>query len=914
MRARHFLAGMIILCTVLLADGIAGQAKPEDRRIRGVSDPLAAFSSAPARFAPETEAVATDGQFNGYTNFWHDIFWRQYRYGNLFQMSLPQIDKSVAQNKVDVAGELGIPGLLLEEGFLAGLISGPYEELSEPSLAALRDALGRAPVQKLIFAGETTETGTALLAKYRTTFPSREALKSHQFNTEGFQLVRAFVLSDGTRRLFVVLSDEAVARSRMRELIQSAVDVVRGFDLHRGWFGTGTLLHSVTCFPGHPLEVIAQGLAQGNDWFTFSGYMDFLMREDLIAWLAEVGLEVVTDVGTGKATHSLGTLGFGCRDWDGLKIQDMPTEEEWLQFVKSRGGYVFRPVFAPDCDKYRYDGQIAVEGNKRQIDGENTPFILNTGFIREEAPPCMVLFADKGTPWTREAMWKAILDRREVGILPQGKMLGPARFRNALQMLLLDRLHLERLFGDDLQIETRITGTSVAVNIINRGKTILTGAVSASAGPGLEIMDRTADLTIPPQSNRSVIIKIRPTSAGAGRFNPLLVRFEGSGVSKKALAVIDLPPMISVHKLLYGQAPEVEYPVALANLADQAQNPEIRLRVVRDGTENERVYETARKVFLPPGESRQTLFKIPLPPGSYEVIVSAFGTEAQTQLGVEAAAGAARVAEVDLNGDGIKEYVLENRKVKATLLAIGARVIEYVVKEKNDNVLFKLWPEKEVATDRRPFRERGFYPYGGFEDFLGQASIETHQVYEAEVVKSEGPFVQVRMRADYYGNVLEKTFTLYGDSPLLEVRFALAFRNPELNMLGPQPILALGKRHWTEDVFVAPGRNGLEEYRMRPEEYFGRVIFLKEGWNAGYDTEEDISFVGAFPVSEPEFLHMWMNHPSNGESNHYYAEFQPWIPIFQKTTRYFSYYLWAAPGDWKLGLEELRKRNLITKK
>jgi hypothetical protein len=192
--------------------------------------------------------------------------------------------------------------------------------------------------------------------------------------------------------------------------------------------------------------------------------------------------------------------------------------------------------------------------------------------------------------------------------------------------------------------------------------------------------------------------------------------------------------------------------------------------------------------------------------------------------------------------------------------------------------------------------------------------METHKVYEAEIVKKSGPYVQVKMTADYYGNNLEKIFTLYGDSPLVEVRFALNFRNPEANMLGPQPILELGRRHWTEDVFTVPGLNGPEEYRMRPEEYFGKVIFLKEGWNAGYDTAEDIAFIGAFPVSEPEFLHMWMNHPSNGESNHYYAEFQPWVPIYQKTIRYFSYYLWGAAGPWEKGLEELKRRNLITSK
>ena len=95
------------------------------------------------------------------------------------------------------------------------------------------------------------------------------------------------------------------------------------------------------------------------------------MLKQLPEWLAKVGLDIAVDVGTGKATHSLGTVAYGLKSYDGLKIQDMPTEEEWIRFVKDRGGYLFRPVFAPDCDKYKYDGQIAIDGNKKQIDAED---------------------------------------------------------------------------------------------------------------------------------------------------------------------------------------------------------------------------------------------------------------------------------------------------------------------------------------------------------------------------------------------------------------------------------------------------------------------------------------------------------------------------------------------------------------
>jgi len=305
------------------------------------------------------------------------------------------------------------------------------------------------------------------------------------------------------------------------------------------------------------------------------------------------------------------------------------------------------------------------------------------------------------------------------------------------------------------------------------------------------------------------------------------------------------------------------------------------------------------------------LFKLELPAGNYKVKVSALGVEYESQLGVGKAEGRPYAYGLDLNSDGVNEYRLENDSVQITLLTSGARVIEYIVKSRNDNVLFKLWPKKAI-DDRRAFRKRGYYPYGGFEDFLGQASMETHQVYDAEIVRKEGDYVQVRMWTDYYGNRLQKTFTLYGNSPLLEVRFALTFKNPEANVLGPQPILELGKKHWTEDVFIVPELDGLKEYRMKPEKYFGRVQNLKEGWHAGYDTAEDITFVGALPVDQPLFLHMWMNHPSNGDAHHYYVEFQPWTPIYQKSTMYFTYYLWGAGGPWENGVKTLREMNLIT--
>ena len=388
------------------------------------------------KFAPASginpAPIVTPGQFHGYTKYWHSLYWNGVQYGNLFQMSLPDGNSTILQNKVDIAEELGVPGLWMEEGFIDGLLAAPREDANAPTLDALTRKLAATEGNLLVYAGFSDETGSRLAKALGLGFPGLSALKSHQFNAAGFRPVYAFGLENGGRRLFAVLSDDPTNFVRLKDLIQGVEETVKQYDFHRGWFATGTLLHSVTCFPGHPLEVIAKGLSQGNDWFTFNGYMDYLMQKQLPEWLAKAGLGVVADVGSAKSSKSFGTLGFGLSNWDGFKIQDTPLEKDWIKFVKDRGGFIFRPVYASDCDPFEYDGVIAVEGNKKQIDNEKAPFILPTDMVREDAPPCMVLFTDKGTPFGREAMYRAILARRAVGVLPQGKMLGPAPFRNVL--------------------------------------------------------------------------------------------------------------------------------------------------------------------------------------------------------------------------------------------------------------------------------------------------------------------------------------------------------------------------------------------------------------------------------------------------------------------------------------------------
>jgi len=592
-------------------------------------------------------------------------------------------------------------------------------------------------------------------------------------------------------------------------------------------------------------------------------------------------------------------------------VQDMATNQAWIDYAHKKGGYVFRPVYDPTSDAFEFDGFIATEGNKEQIDNEDVPFISKTGFLLENAIPSMVLFVEKEKPLTNKSIWEAIMSRKGVAVLDEVKMMGAAKFRNTLSLLYLDNNFLTGYFGDNLDIEAKTEGYNLVINLKNYSSSKISGKIEIVAPAGLNMANNIdLNISILPNETKQLMISLIPSEKVMGKANPIAIHFKGENVSKSTVALLDLPPVVSVHQLLYGHAPKVSYPLTVHNYSTQTKVP-VTVSVYKKDDLKKPVFQQTKTVEIKSSSFQQILFDLEINPGDYTVEVKALESLAKTQLGVGETKGKPYLYEVDLNSDGINEYRMENDSVQVTLLRTGARVIEYIVKSKKDNVLFKAWPEK-TYNDKKPFRKRGYYPYGGFEDFLGQASMETHKIYDAKILKKEGDFVRVEMVADYYGNQIKKTFTLYGNSPLLEVRFELTFKNPEANVLGPQPILELGKTHGTEDVFTVPTMQGLKEYRMKPEKYYGQAINAKEGWNAGYDTKEDISFVGAFPVAQPNFLHMWMNHPDNADAPHYYVEFQPWTPIVQKTTMYFTYYLWGSGGGWQNGVDELRKRNLIS--
>ena len=77
-------------------------------------------------FHPMENTVINTQQFNGYTKYWQDTYRDWYRYGNLFKMGTPNVESTIAQSKIDIAEDLRLPGLSLQEGFLNALLTEPY--------------------------------------------------------------------------------------------------------------------------------------------------------------------------------------------------------------------------------------------------------------------------------------------------------------------------------------------------------------------------------------------------------------------------------------------------------------------------------------------------------------------------------------------------------------------------------------------------------------------------------------------------------------------------------------------------------------------------------------------------------------------------------------------------------------------
>ncbi len=216
-----------------------------------------------------------------------------------------------------------------------------------------------------------------------------------------------------------------------------------------------------------------------------------------------------------------------------------------------------------------------------------------------------------------------------------------------------------------------------------------------------------------------------------------------------------------------------------------------------------------------------------------------------------------------------------------------------------------MYPKKPEDW-RIPGRKRRFYPFGGLEEFIQQPTVEGHERFGLRIIKSGGISTSVSAKADIRNNVLRKTFTLFAGSPLLQVLYEVDFVNPELNVIGINPMIRIGQVIDSRHIIYIPmeGKIVQERYKGR---LFGKRVKLDENWIAVYDEQEKAGLITAYDRSVPFLTHIWMNTPDNGDSHYGYIELQPWIKVNQDSTTYFSYYMYGFKGDLEGALAGLSK-------
>ncbi|MCA9432905.1 MAG: hypothetical protein KC940_20480, partial [Candidatus Omnitrophica bacterium] len=687
---------------------------------------------------------------------------------------------------------------------------------------------------------------------------------------------------------------------RLKQHIHEAVEIVKNYDLHRGIPGIQTNFLHITPGKRHnPFELIDTALGIGCDWLMVRGFNDWMIPGPVNEALGEMKFPFTFVSGQ----YVTGGVLYGMEQYP--DIQDNKVEE-CLDWAEANGGYYFGSLSSAGEEvAKRFDGYIlGGPSDWDRVAELDAPFITQAGDIDSSVPPTMVAFLEKGEPLDQDSLMEAILSKRAVAVFDKGTLAGPPNLRDGLRILLLEGVCLEEALGNTVSIASELNGSSLEVTLRNRTGRDVEGALRIEAGPGVESDSIKAPLNVPLMAyeSRTLQVPLRFTPEASGRDNPIGMLFSGYGFEERALAHVDLPRAVELHPMVVDTPGEIDYPVTVYNYSDE-EAVTLNILIKKENSETTAV-ATKKELVIPNGENKKLHLSLSLGAGSYVVEGNALGVVTQGKLIVQPQEKTASAREEDLDGDGIPEIVMENDQIRAAVLLFGGRVIEYIVKSQDENLLFKLWPDKP-PLDGEIGGTRSFYPYGGLEEFTGYPYIGGHIVFKYEILESSGPAARVRVWANIHGSRISKIYTLFADSPLLEARYEMDDMTPTLNVIGINPLFQIGPSTGPEDRYYFPEEE-LVETIPELERYYGRGVFGKEGWAAGYDTEMDISLLIGYPVNDAIYLHLWNNHPDNTPTPYYYTELQPWLELKHGTTTYFSYYIYGKEGGWKPLLEDLR--------
>ena len=822
--------------------------------------------------------------FDGYSGYWSADAWSWYSARGLYIHSDPSPLASIWTMEQEIGNQLLLEELWIEYGFI--------QQLAQHDFAVVD--------------GNEPRPGTVTLLCILDRPPLTDELLQNIPREQQFRRNRAFMVRNDNETLFVLACPTQEELDRLKTYVLKAAEVVRAFDFHRGMAGVQT--NHLTITPGYqhsPFDLIGMARTLGCTWIMSSGYNDWMLAGPVQAALREVDEPFVWVSGQ---TVTGGVM-YGIDRYPDIQNN---TVAQCLDWAVERGGCYFADLSAAgDDNSKRYNGYIVSgPGDQDRIAELAAPFVAQTKEIMRGAPTFMVALLEKGTPLSQETLLKALLDRRAVAVYPDGAVVGPPDLRTTMQILLLEGAVLESRFPGTLALAAELTAGALTLEMRNGGSEPLHANFSLLTSPGVRIKQRDSEksLTVRPNETRRLLYSVELLPEASGRNNLVQIVADSECGQARALAHLNVPPVVSIHPLLYESAGTLSFPISIWNTSRSKHVP---LHVVvkqKDG--GNRVVELDREVEAERWMEGRDTVELDLAAGDYIAEVSALGVTSSGVIAVRPAEGIASTHEEDLNQDGVPEIVMENDYVRVVVLHTGGRVIEYTLKSNGENVFFKLWP------DRPPMHGkvggvRQFYPFGGLEEFIGYPYIGGHIEYRHEILQGDGDRARVRVWANIHGSEISKIYTLYGGGPLLEARYAFSNMSPSLNTIGINPLFELGKSTGPEDRYYFPEET-IAETRPELERYYGRATFPKKGWAAGHDTEADISLVIGYPVDAAIYLHLWNNHPDNTPTPYYYTEIQPWIELNHGTTKYFTYYVLGSVGPWEALLAQFEGFGLVT--
>ncbi len=844
---------------------------------------------APADVAYAVKTLNHD--FKGYTSRWEEFSWKWFYSRGVFQTAQPDIKSLLLRIENDIANQLLLEELWIQPGFLSLIEKKQPVVLRSPSRADLEQALLQGDVFAVI--SQRDPVAKELLAK----------LPEELY----FRRNKAFVLQRENRQLFISAGYTPLESERLYGHLQAAVDVIHRFTFSKGWMGVHTNELLITpAVRTNPYELINKALQVGCSWMAVSGYNDFMLPNEVNQALSDIQFPFVFMPGQ----YGSGGVMYGMAHYP--EVQDN-TVGSCLEWCEKNGGYYFSNLPGDGAFAAHYHGYVINSAaDQESMEKLDKPFITNAGTIERSTPPALLLFLEKNEPLDSAAIMRAILARRNAAVFENGAVLASKELLNPLRILILEQEHLSRTFMDFISLDAEIKENRLLVTLRNSGERVVKGTLSLHLPADVTVADHVYETAVAlnSQESRLLAFTLNSSAAACGKDNPVGVRFSGDFAAVAALTHWDLPHRAELHPLILDSPGPMDYPITLLN--SSSVNPFIADLTVTEVKTGKRVHTETLVEELASWQKKTVKRKMRLAPGDYMAVVAASGDTVRGQIAVRRFKGNAMVHEEDLNQDGVPEIVLENQKVKATILLTGGRIIEYILKSRDENLLFKLWPQTP-PWHGEPRGALAFYPYGGLEEFIGYPYIAGHIIYEYKIVQAKGNYVRVELWANIHGSKIAKTITLPGEGQVLEVRYSLDEIDPSLHVIGINPLIEIGPSTGPEDVYTFPEKIWVSKSPVL-DRYYGAACLLEEGWAAGYDTQMDVSLLIGYPVNDAIYLHMWNNHPDNTPTPYYYTELQPWLAIKPLTTTYFSYYLLGQDGPWPVALEAFKKLGLLTKR